>query len=115
VLDELDEALLHRLRVLGLNGLEGAASEANKWMVIWDDGLGACWPMGRDEDCEGALCVTLSGKVMMFRSRAAAHKAIKVSKAYAKLRQAQGLPTNYDFLDKNSNVKIIECEEGAET
>ena len=99
MLDELDEALLHRRR----------------WIVFWDDGLGACWPMGRDEDCEGALCATLSGKVMMFRSRAAARKAIKVSKAYAKLRQAQGLPANYDFLDKNSNVKIIECEEGAET
>lgn len=88
----------------------GAASEARRWIVCWDDGMGACWPMGRDEDCDGALCALHTGKIVMFSSRAAARKAIKVSTAYAKLRKAQGLQANDDFLEGIANVRIVECE-----
>ena len=89
----------------------GAASEARRWIVCWDDEMGTCWPMGRDVDCEGALCALHTGKMIaMFSSRAAARKAIKVSTAYAKLRKTQGLPPNDDFLEGIANVRIVECE-----
>ncbi len=88
----------------------GAGSEARRWIVCWDDEMGACWPMGSDTDCEGALCALHTGKIAMYASRAAARKAIKVSTAYAKLRKAHGLPPNDDFLEGIANVRIVECE-----
>ena len=97
---------------LGLGSTEGlgAGAGARRWVVCWDDQMGACWPMGRDTDCEGALCALHTGKIAMFTSRAAARKAIKVSTAYAKLRKAQGLHANDDFLEGIANVRIVECE-----
>ena len=88
----------------------GAASDARRWIVCWDDEQGACWPMGKDLDCEGALCALHTGKIAMFASRSDARKAIRVSTAYAKLRKAQGLPANDDFLEGVANVRIVECE-----
>jgi hypothetical protein len=88
----------------------GATAAARKWIVCWDDQMGACWPMGKDAGCEGALCALHNGKIVMFSSRADARKAIKVSTAYAKLRKAQGLPANEDFLGDIVNVRIVECE-----
>lgn len=88
----------------------GAAAEARRWIVCWDDEQGACWPMGKDLDCEGALCALHTGKIAMFASRSAARKAVKVSTAFAKLRKAQGLPANDDFLEGIANVRIVECE-----
>lgn len=79
---------------LGVSSSEGlgAVAEARRWIVCWDDEQGACWPMGKDVDCEGAICALHTGKIAMFSSRADARKAIKISTAYAKLRKAQGLP-----------------------
>lgn len=81
----------------------------SRWIVCWDDEMGACWPMGWDDDCAGALCAMHDGKIVMFDSRADARKAIKVSTAFARLRKAQGLPVNEDFLDGIANVRIVEC------
>lgn len=88
----------------------GTVAQARRWIVCWDDQMGACWPMGKDPDCDGALCALHTGKIAMFSSRAAARKAIKVSAAYAKLRKAQGLPANEDFREAIANVRIVECE-----
>ena len=46
----------------------------------------------------------------VIHSRAEARRAIRVSTAYAKLRKAQGLPANDDFLEGIGNVRIVECE-----
>lgn len=88
---------------------EETGGTARRWIVFWDDYMGCSWAMGRDEDCKGALCGVHSGKIVMFSSRAAARQAIKISTAYAKLRQAQGLPVNTDFLSGVKNVRIVEC------
>lgn len=92
-----------------LSDVLGAGAEARRWIVCWDDEMGACWPMGRDEDCDGALCSMHDGKIVMFLSRSDARRAIKISTAYAKLCKAQGLVANEDFLEGITNVKIVEC------
>jgi len=81
------------------------------FIVCFDDSMGACWPMARDPDCDGAQCALhTGGKIATFSTRAAARKAIKVSTAWAKLCKAQGKPANEDFLDCIANVKIVPCE-----
>lgn len=85
-------------------------TDATPGALRQNDEQGACWPMGRDEDCDGALCAMHNGKIVMFSSRADARKAIKASTVYAKLRKAQGLHANDDFLEGITNVRIVECE-----
>ncbi len=82
-----------------------------RYIVLYDDQMGVCWPMGPDDGCDGAICAMQSGKVATFSSRAAARKAIQVSAAYAKLLKAQGKPANEDFLSSISNIKVAECVE----
>ena len=81
-----------------------------RYIVCWDDEMGACMPMQRDDDCQGALCGQYNGSVVLFKSRADARKAIRVSTAFAKLLRAQDKPTNDDFLDGLRHVKIVACE-----
>lgn len=79
------------------------------FMVVFDDEMGVCAPMGLDADCDGALCAN-SGPVALFTSRADARRAIRISTAYAKLRKEQGLPVNEDFLGALTFVRIVKCE-----
>lgn len=82
--------------------------EAKQFIVVYDSGDGACWPMGWDRDCKGALCALLD-HVAIFGSRAAARTAIKISTAYAKLCVAQGQIGNGDFIEGIKNVRIVPC------
>lgn len=77
------------------------------FIVVFDDEQGACWPMGWDRDCVGALC-GFSGAVALLESRLAARQAIRISTAFAKLCKAQGKPANDDFLDCIRHVKIVQ-------
>lgn len=86
------------------------ADTAKHFIVVWDDDMGLCCPMGWDSDCEGALCAN-AGRVALFRSRAAARKAIRISAAYAKLCNEQGKRANDDFLEGIGHVKVLECKE----
>lgn len=79
------------------------------FIVAFDDEMGACWPMGWDKDCPGAICC-YSKAVALFPDRASARKAIRISTAYAKLCKAQGKPASDDFLDGLRCVRVIPCE-----
>lgn len=83
---------------------------AKRFIVVFDDEQCGCWPMSWDADCAGALCGFIGYGVALFDSRQAARKAIRISTAYAKLRKAQGLPANDDFLEGIAAVKIVSCE-----
>lgn len=77
-------------------------------IVIWDDEMGVSSVMSFDDDCEGALCWKSGGKVALFANREQARKAIKISKAFAALNEAQGKVTNSDFLLPASKcLKIV--------
>ena len=75
------------------------------YMIYWNNGDYA-WPMGNDPDCEGAVQVDESNPVH-FSSRKDALKAIRISKANAQLRRAQGLPVNTDFIDDLHCLKVV--------
>jgi len=66
-------------------------------IVVWDDQQGVCCPMTFDDECEGAICCG-SGPVALFSDRKQALRAIRISKAFAKLCETQGKPANADFL-----------------
>ena len=74
-------------------------------IVMFDDQMGVCAPMGWDTDCDGALCY--AGSPVVFPNRAAARKAINVSRAFARLERAQGRRHNSDFLEAIKHVKIV--------
>lgn len=79
------------------------------FIVIWDDNMGVCCPMGWDDDCEGALCC-ITDTVATFDSRKAARKAIDISAKFAHLRRAQGKPVNLDFIgDARNNLRVVAC------
>lgn len=79
-------------------------------IVVWDDQMGVCAPMGWDEDCEGALCCA-SDEVAVFSSRKEARKAITISARFAALRVSQGKPANTDFLgDGRRNLRFMTCQ-----
>lgn len=78
------------------------------FIVVYDSGDGACWPMGWDRDCDGAISAMLD-TVAIFDSRAAARTAIRISTAYAKLCEAQDRPANDDFLGGIRCVRIVPC------
>lgn len=67
------------------------------YIVVYDDGESICAVMGWDDDCDGAICATC-GDVAVFESRKDALKAIRISKAFAKLCVEQGKMANSDFL-----------------
>ena len=85
-----------------------------QYVVIWDDGMGVCCPMGWDADCAGAICC-LDKTIASFPSRKAARKAIDISTKFALLRHAQGKPVNLDFLGScKKNLRVVECVPNAE-
>lgn len=79
------------------------------FLVVYDDGESLCIPMGKDIECEGALCIS-SETAALFSSRESAKKAIKISRLFAELRQAQGKPANEDFLSGYKSVRIMKVE-----
>ena len=82
--------------------------EAGKeFIVVWDDQQGVCWPLGWDDDCEGAICAN-TNQVAAFSNRADARRAIKISERFAALCEAQGKPANDDFLGEcRRNIHIL--------
>lgn len=76
------------------------------YIIVFDDGYGLCVPAVRDPDCDGALCFAAEGDVAGFTSRDKAQRAIRISKAHAKLQQAQGKPLNTDFTESAKCIKI---------
>lgn len=93
-----------------MNNTDGrpvAEPAGSGFIVVWDDQMGVCAPLGWYDDCEGALCCA-SGSVAVFRSRAAAKKAIDISARFAALRKAQGKPTNEDFIGAaRRNLRLL--------
>jgi hypothetical protein len=84
------------------------------FIVLWDDNMGVCCPMGWDDDCAGAICC-LDKSVAIFASRKAARKAIDISTKYALLCKAQGKPVNLDFLGEcRKNLRVVACRPNAE-
>lgn len=81
------------------------------YAVVYDDQELINCMMGPDPECAGALC-TCQGEVSLFSSTAKARQAIRISNCWARLRQAQGLPTNDDFLPPTlRHVKVVPCRE----
>lgn len=79
------------------------------YVVLWDDNMGVCCPMGWDADCAGAICC-LDKSVAIFASRKDARKAIDISTKYALLCKSQGKPVNLDFLGEcRKNLRVVEC------
>lgn len=79
------------------------------FIVLWDDEMGVCCPMGWDEDCDGALCC-ITESVALFDSRKAARKAIDISAKFAQLRRSQGKPVNLDFIgDARKKLRVVPC------
>ncbi len=77
------------------------------FIVIFDDEQGLCQPMGWDDECKGALCAC-TGSVAVFDTRAEARRAIAVSRAYMRLCEAQGKPTNDDWRPACANcIKVL--------
>jgi hypothetical protein len=81
------------------------------FIVVFDDQSSLCLPMGVDTDCEGAICISAgSNAIAMFENRNAAKKAIRISKLFAELQEAQGKPANEDFLSGYKYVRIRKVE-----
>jgi len=81
------------------------------FLVVYDDQCSLCLPMGKDVECDGAICVAGgSDAVTLFESAPAAKKAIKISRLFAQLREAQGETPNDDFLTGYRNVRIRKVE-----
>lgn len=63
-------------------------------------------PMGWEKACGGALCVDEDAPVL-FPDRRAAQRAIRISKAHARLQLAQGKVANSDFTVGIKQVVIV--------
>lgn len=80
------------------------------FIVLWDDEMGVCCPMGWDEDCDGALCC-ITDSVAIFPDRKAARRAINISAKFAQLRRTQGKPVNLDFIgDARKKLRVVPCK-----
>lgn len=80
------------------------------FIVVWDDEMGICAPMGWDADCDGAIHAAIGSQpVALFASRAEARKAIRISTAYQRLLREQGKPVNEDFLAGAKCLRIVPC------
>lgn len=80
------------------------------FIVLWDDEMGVCCPMGWDDDCDGALCC-ITDSVAIFPDRKAARRAIDISAKFAQLRRSQGKPVNLDFIgDARKNLRVVPCK-----
>lgn len=76
------------------------------YMIIYDDGCGLCMPMTEDPDCKGGV-YTAAGKTVIFTTKGAACKALKISKMNAELCKLQDKSYNSDFVEYLKNVKIV--------
>lgn len=76
------------------------------FIVAWVDENGVA-PFGWNEDCAGAIECWCEGPIALFPDRAAARQAIAISTAFARLKKAQRLPANTDFLEGKANLQII--------
>ncbi|MEM6260138.1 MAG: hypothetical protein AAGI37_17825 [Planctomycetota bacterium] len=76
------------------------------FVVVYSDELDVQSIMGADDDCEGAICWS-PDKPIVFASRSQARDAIRISRQYAKLRKAQGLVHNDDFIEANPAIRIL--------
>lgn len=86
-----------------------------QFIVVWDDQSGICFPMGWDDDCEGAICAAGSA-VAAFASRKEAMSAIRISSRFAELRKSQGRPANNDFLgDARRNLRVFPLRPKSDT
>lgn len=81
-------------------------SRAAGFIVVFDDQMGLCSPMGPDSECEGAICCH-SGRVTLFPTQREARKAIRISAAFARLCAAQGKPANEDFTTARKHLRIL--------
>lgn len=98
------------------NAKRGADSQQRiigPFIVLWDDNMGVCCPMGWDDDCDGALCC-ITDSVAIFPDRKAARRAIGISSKFAQLRRSQGKPVNLDFIgDARKNLRVVACRPNA--
>ena len=87
------------------------------YMVFYDDQDCLYFPLVWDADCEGALCSSSAAvsTPVIFPDRRSAQQAITISAAFARLREAQGLPANTDFTTSRKNVVIRKCVLAAQT
>lgn len=88
------------------------------YIVVYDDGQGAYWPYSFDGTCEGAIeCFMNISPVALFPDRKTAQRAIRISRQFALLQQAQGKPNNTDFTDPKcvKNIKIVPLTKGTVT
>lgn len=80
-------------------------------IVVFDDEQGLCVPFGFSQECDGAFEAACGNTpVAVFPGRAAARKAITISKRYAKLIEAQGGPVNMDFTTDAASIKIKDAK-----
>ena len=74
--------------------------------MTYDDEMGLCVPMGWDSEWKGAL--EGGATPVIFPTRAAAQKAIRISKRWNALRREQGRIVNSDFDPECvKNVRIV--------
>jgi hypothetical protein len=76
------------------------------FIVVFVDGAGLCVPMGKDDDCDGAIAAH-STEVALFASKQAARTAIKISKLFAELQTLRGRPANSDFIEGYKCLRIM--------
>lgn len=81
-------------------------SKTSGYIVLFDDRQGLSIPMGEDPECPGAI-QCMSASVTIFKDRAAARKAIRISAAKARLDKEQGKPANDDFLEARKHLRIV--------
>lgn len=75
-------------------------------LVTYDDEMGYCFPMGWNSECDGAL--ECASPPVIFPNRAAAQKAIRISKLWNALCREQNRICNSDFNpDFAKNVRIV--------
>jgi hypothetical protein len=76
-------------------------------IVVWDDQMGVCVPLGWDDACAGAICA-YTKHAAVFDNQKEARKAIDISAKFAALRKSQGLMANTDFLGEcRRNLRIV--------
>lgn len=79
----------------------------NNYIIVYDDGDSLCIPQSWDQTCEGAVCADSNYNIALFATRKAAQTAIKISRKYAELREAQGKAANTDFTEFIKFINIV--------
>lgn len=79
------------------------------FIIVYDSDESFCVPCSEDSDCPGAVCTMDNGPIRLFSSRKEAARAIRITRAFALLTKAQGLPYNEDFVEGLKFVRILPC------